>query len=60
MGRKVVKNYDITSECTGINVNLLKRLNTLVTVINSGFMLNMNAYNIYAKETMDIITQEYS
>jgi hypothetical protein len=51
---------EMVSEITGVNVNLIKRFSTILTVIFSGLDINFKRFDNYAKETADIYVHLYN
>lgn len=58
--RKFFRNAEKSAEITGINVGLIKRFHVILECINSGFPINSDKFDEYAKATSDLYIEEYS
>lgn len=54
------RNAEKSSEITGVNCNLIKRLHVILQCINSGFPINVDKFEEYVKLTRDLYIREYS
>ncbi|KAJ8873876.1 hypothetical protein PR048_024712 [Dryococelus australis] len=60
--RKFFKNSEKSAEITGVNVELIKRFHVILEseCINSGFPIDINKFQKYAKEKKELYTKEYA
>ena len=57
--RKLFRNYEVFSEATGVNAELIKRLFVLLSTLNGGQMVNSDAFSRYAKDTAKLYIELY-
>ena len=60
LGRKVFSNYDLTASITGINIELIRNLHYMLTAINSGFHINVEAFREIGLRTYKLHIQHYN
>lgn len=58
--RRFFGDPEITSDITGININLLKRFHTILSCIGCGFQINSEAFDHYVTETRVLYLSEYA
>lgn len=58
--RRFFKDCTVTSEITGIDKTLIRRLGTILEVINSNAMIDSEKFGLFARETAEIAIQKYS
>ncbi|XP_050535632.1 uncharacterized protein LOC126902423 [Daktulosphaira vitifoliae] len=57
--RKFFKNAELSSSCTGIDINLIKRCGTILSVIASGYIINIKAFEEYYFLTAKLFVSLY-
>lgn len=57
--RRFFSNPEISSEITGINLNLIKRFKNILTAISCGHEINAEAFNSYALDTANLFVDLY-
>ncbi|XP_050525962.1 uncharacterized protein LOC126896864 [Daktulosphaira vitifoliae] len=57
--RKFFKNAELSSSCTGIDINLIKRCGTILSVIASGYTINIKAFEEYCFLTAKLFVSLY-
>lgn len=60
VARKFFKNPEKVSKITGVDVRLINRFSTILTVISSGHEINYDRFDEYAKETAKLYVQLYN
>lgn len=62
VARRFFKDSEIVSEITGVNINLIKRFSTILTVISSGHAhdINFERFDNYAKEIAQLYVHLYN
>jgi len=58
--RRFFKDPEMVLGITGVNVNLIKRFSTILTVISSGLDINFERFDNYAKETAKLYVHLYN
>lgn len=58
--RTAFRDFRVFSQITGIDINLIRRLYTILSVINSGYKLNLEKYEQYCFETYQVYVDNYS
>lgn len=57
--RRFFSNAEVTSDITGINLCLLKRLFTILSCLGCEFQINAEAFEVYVRDTRDLYLREY-
>lgn len=57
--RRFFDNAETVAKVTGIDVRLIQRFSVILRTLNSGFEIDSNKYDIYAKETANLFVQLY-
>lgn len=57
--RKFFKNAEKSAEITGLNINLIKRFGTILTVMASGYEINTDAFETYGIQTAKLFVELY-
>lgn len=60
VARRFFRNTEKVAEITGIDLNLLNRFSTILTVISCGYEINYDEFENYAKETAELYVQLYN
>lgn len=59
VARRFFKNYIISSEITGIDVNLLKKFHIILQCLSSGFDIDVHKFKMYCLETAKLFVLLY-
>lgn len=57
--RKFFRNPEKSSEITGVNLELIKRFHIILECLNSGYQININKFEEFAKDTRELYIKEY-
>jgi hypothetical protein len=57
--RRAFSNADVFSEITGVNVEVITRLRTVLIALNSGFKLNTEIFTKFCHETSEFLVTHY-
>ncbi|KAL4152899.1 hypothetical protein QTP88_000732 [Uroleucon formosanum] len=60
VARWFFRNTEKVAEITGINLNLLNRFSTILTVISCGYEINYDEFENYAKDTAKLYVKHYN
>ncbi|CAI6372175.1 unnamed protein product [Macrosiphum euphorbiae] len=60
VARRFFRNTEKVAEITGINLNLLNRFSTILTVISCGSEINYDEFENYAKDTAELYVKHYN
>lgn len=60
VARRFFRNTEKVAEITGINLNLLNRFSTIITVISCGYEINSDKFENYAIETAELYVKHYN
>lgn len=57
--RRFFKNAEKSAEITGINLDLIQRFGVILSVLSSGYEIDVNAFEVYSLETAQRFIQLY-
>lgn len=60
VARRFFRNTEKVAEITKINLNLLNRFSTILTVISCGYEINYDEFENYAKDTAELYVKHYN
>lgn len=53
------RNPELTSRITGLNKELIQRFGVILNTMSSGYKINIEKFNIYAKKTAELFVNNY-
>jgi len=57
--RRFFKNADKSAEITGVNLDLIQRFGVILSVLSSGYEIDVNAFEVYSLATAQRFVQLY-
>lgn len=57
--RAFFRNAEKSAEITGVNLELINRFRVILESLNCGFQINLEKFDVYAKQTLELYLKEY-